>query len=658
MLSNNVNPVVGLSYRPLPETPPSGQAAAHPSMRLLEPNNDEFVRSVASPRLHHSSEALREVKHDVRQFQASGDRSLQQLRDLEVALNHWEASQPREFAKRGGMVAELRTAIDAYKQQLHEQAPSHANLDVKWLDGLRAGSMALQGDVKVWMQNLEDLHTRRPDEFAACLQQSTDALYSHLEAQWAKQHGTPPTASDVAGMPQWQEYTAMLRERFAGLDTIRPNLTAEENGVAILKTQTQLLALQRAQEALQASLADGVSHQGDVGLLRTQLLAGMVEGLIALQQADDDSALWSRPSAADSGGRLSVEAGAKASTDFEAPASKGELLRGKGISGEAVLEAFANIEMSVSGSRAGAAGEAEGSLRLYGESTARAEVSGSFEPFALSGSIGREEADGDTAASANPVLSLNVSAELSSKLGLEAQGSVTLGSLLKLDAEGRAEVGASAEVSGTAAIDKRSDGLGVRLEGQAEAFAGLKAEGTLTANLLHSKYADAHGLTASVTGSANVGLGATAEGKLVASPGQFEMGGEVGTTLGVGGNIGWNSKVDVNASTAYAYELASAAMARFDALRASQLDHDAKTSGNESQLNRLAANLQSHIDATSQKLDALNSAGVESRIRKVDGFAAGDGAQAAAGLAAQMALVGTGADLSHDIKITALNLRA
>ncbi|ETH20449.1 T3SS cytotoxic effector BteA, partial [Bordetella pertussis CHLA-13] len=356
------------------------------------------------------------------------------------------------------------------------------------------------------------------------------------------------------------------------------------------------------------------------------------------------------------GGRLSVEAGAKASTDFEAPASKGELLRGKGISGEAVLEAFANIEMSVSGSRAGAAGEAEGSLRLYGESTARAEVSGSFEPFALSGSIGREEADGDTAASANPVLSLNVSAELSSKLGLEAQGSVTLGSLLKLDAEGRAEVGASAEVSGAAAIDKRSDGLSVRLEAQAEAFAGLKAEGTLTANLLHSKYADAHGLTASVTGSAaNVGLGATAEGKLVASPGQFEMGGEVGTTLGVGGNIGWNSKVDVNASTAYAYELASAAMARFDALRASQLDHDAKTSGNESQLNRLAANLQSHIDATSQKLDALNSA---SRIRKVDGFAAGDGAQAAAGLAAQMALVGTGADLSHDIKITALNLRA
>ncbi len=658
MLSNNVNPVVGLSYRPLPETPPSGQAAAHPSMRLLEPNNDEFVRSVASPRLRHSSEALREVKHDVRQFQASGDRSLQQLRDLEVALDHWEASQPREFAKRGGMVAELRTAIDAYKQQLREHAPSHASLDVKWLDGLRAGSMALQNDVKVWMQNLEDLRTRRPDEFAARLQQSTDALYSHLEAQWATQHGAPPTASDVAGMPQWREYTAMLRERFAGLDTIRPNLTAEENAVAILKTQTQLLALQRAQEALQASLADGVSHQGDVGLLRTQLLAGMVEGLIALQQSDDDSALWSRPPAADSGGRLSVETGAKTSTDFEAPAGKAEWLRGKGISGEAVLEAFANIEMSVSGSRAGAAGEAEGSLRLYGESTARAEVSGSFEPFALSGNIGREEADGDTETSSNAVLSLNVSAELSSKLGLETQGSVTLGSLLKLDAEGRAEVGASAEVSGTAAIEKRSDGVGVRLEGQAEAFMGMKAEGTLTANLLHSKYAETHGLTASVTGSANVGLGATAEGKLVASPGQFEMGGEVGTTLGVGGNIGWNSKVDVNASAAYAYELASAAMARFDALRASQLDHDAKTSGNDSQLNRLADNLQSHIDATSHKLDALNSAGIENRIRKVDGAAAGDGAQAAAGLAAQMALVGTGADLSHDIKITALNLRA
>ena len=94
--------------------------------------------------------------------------------------------------------------------------------------------------------------------------------------------------------------------------------------------------------------------------------------------------------------------------------------------------------------------------------------------------------------------------------------------------------------------------------------------------------------------------GATAEGSWWPAPASSKWAARVGTTLGVGGNIGWNSKVDVNASTAYAYELASAAMARFDALRASQLDHDAKTSGNESQLNRLAANLQSHIDATSQ----------------------------------------------------------
>ncbi|PAX95113.1 hypothetical protein CKW48_21800, partial [Bordetella pertussis] len=38
-----------------------------------------------------------------------------------------------------------------------------------------------------------------------------------------------------------------------------------------------------------------------------------------------------------------------------------------------------------------------------------------------------------------------------------------------------------------AAIDKRSDGLSVRLEAQAEAFAALKAEGTLTANLLRRR---------------------------------------------------------------------------------------------------------------------------------------------------------------------------
>ena len=198
------------------------------------------------------------------------------------------------------------------------------------------------------------------------------------------------------------------------------------------------------------------------------------------------------------------------------------------------------------------------------------------------------------------MLSLNVSAELSSKLGLEAQGSVTLGSLLDWMPKDARKSAPAPRSRARRRSTSAATASACAWRARPRPSAGLKAEGTLTANLLHSKYADAHGLTASVTGSANVGLGATAEGKLVASPGQFEMGGEVGTTLGVGGNIGWNSKVDVNASTAYAYELASAAMARFDALRASQLDHDAKTSGNESQLNRLAANLQSHIDATSQ----------------------------------------------------------
>ena len=113
-------------------------------------------------------------------------------------------------------------------------------------------------------------------------------------------------------------------------------------------------------------------------------------------------------------------------------------------------------------------------------------------------------------------------------------------------------------------------------------------------------------------------------------------GGGVGTTLGVGGNIGWNSKVDVNASTAYAYELASAAW-RFDALRASQLDHDAKTSGNEP---AQPPGGQPAIAHRPPRNWMLNSAGV-SRSRRWTGLPPAT-AQAAAGLAAQMALVGNG----------------
>ena len=132
--------------------------------------------------------------------------------------------------------------------------------------------------------------------------------------------------------------------------------------------------------------------------------------------------------------------------------------------------------MSVSGSRAGAAGEAENSLRLYGESTARARCPGR-STFACQAASGAREADGDTAASASPVLSLNVSRRAVEQAGAGSPGlSDAEPSLLKLDAEGRAEVGASAEVSGTAAIDKRNDGLGDAPGGQAEAFPGLKAE--------------------------------------------------------------------------------------------------------------------------------------------------------------------------------------
>ena len=62
----------------------------------------------------------------------------------------------------------------------------------------------------------------------------------------------------VAGMPQWQEYPAMLRRRFAGLDTRRLNLTAEENASPSSNADATGFAAGAGSAA--GRLADGVSH--------------------------------------------------------------------------------------------------------------------------------------------------------------------------------------------------------------------------------------------------------------------------------------------------------------------------------------------------------------------------------------------------------------
>lgn len=651
-----LNPARTLSNGDEPAQQPATARLGSARLRLLDAGNREFEREIRRGIGHVQSRELKAVRQAVRQYQNGKSPSLAGLAKIEQALQFWIDSGKNRSRQQDPVLKQLVADIAARRHTLGQggRAPS---FQLSWLcnaQGLVNQPVESNQQIRQWCSELAGLQKEGAhDLFRHELQRGLDLVYGVSETMTARRLDRVPTREEVIDSHEWKTFCGLLRDRFPDEVTLRPQATAEENGRDILLTHSQLLELTHLKEVLALSMEQKVSQQGEIGLLRTELLTALVDGLDEpwLEREEQEKALWQGEAKSGKHYQTGVRAELKSPLATAGKELKpGEPVSQKAFSGlglvsaSALVEAFAKIEIGKwEGSRDTPVGEFAGKVALTQENKASAKaelVVGKAEgslvfnapPRILNDTTGDRYKPGPHDVS---LLRISASAELVSKLGLSAEASWTVGNLLDLKVAGGAEVGVNAKLeTGVAAIMTPSGPI-LSATANASAFAGLKAEGSAQLNLFKSQYADAHSVSVKARAALNLGVGAVAGATAAIGPNGAKLHTTLGVTLGVGTEVGWEGGVNAMATKAYALELAARAVNAFDQRKGERLEELAMASGNDHRLFELAQRVESRIGTLTSQLDELQLAASANRIRMQDSLidpdiAAGRGAMAQA----------------------------
>ncbi|MGY3855702.1 hypothetical protein ACW5W8_23305 [Aeromonas aquatilis] len=622
---------------PTPDpTPPATARLGNARLRLLDAGNREFEKGIRRGVGHQQSQEFKAVKQAVRHYQAQPTPSLVGLAKIEQALQFWLDSGKNRSRQQDPVLQKLVDDI-AVRRQALQQGGKPPSFQLAWVcneQGRVNQPIESNQQIRQWCSELAHLQQEGANDlFRRELQGGLDLMFGVSEGMMARRLERAPTREEVAASHEWQLFCGTLRQALPALGELKPQATAEENGRDILLTHSQLLELGHLKEVLELGLEQKVSQQGEIGLLRTELLTALVDGLEEpwLAREAQEKALWQ--GAATSGKHYQTGVRAELKSPLSATSKEwkpGEPVSQKAFSGlglvsaSALVEAFAKIEIGKWEGRSDTpAGAFAGKVALTQENKAsakaelvigKAEGSLAFNPAPkiVNDTEGKRYTPGRHDLS---LLRIGASAELVSKLGLSAEGSWTIGNLLNAKLAGSAEVGVNAKMEAGAAAIMTPNGPVVSVMANASAFAGLKAEGSAQLNLLKSQYADAYSLSAKVRASANLGVGASAGATAAFGPEGARFHTTLGVTLGVGSDVGWEGGVNAMATKAYALELAARAVTNFDQRKGERLDGLAMAAGNENRLFELAQRVDSRIAALGGQLDELQLAASENRIR-------------------------------------------
>ena len=622
---------------PTPDaTPPATARLGNARLRLLDAGNREFEKGIRRGVGHQQSQEFKAVKQAVRHYQAQPTPSLAGLAKIEQALQFWLDSGKNRSRQQDPVLQKLVDDI-AVRRQALQQGGKPPSFQLAWVcneQGRVNQPIESNQQIRQWCSELAHLQQEGANDlFRRELQGGLDLMFGVSEGMMARRLERAPTREEVAASHEWQLFCGTLRQALPALGELKPQATAEENGRDILLTHSQLLELGHLKEVLELGLEQKVSQQGEIGLLRTELLTALVDGLEEpwLAREAQEKALWQ--GAATSGKHYQTGVRAELKSPLSAASKEwkpGEPVSQKTFSGlglvsaSALVEAFAKIEIGKwEGRRDTPVGAFAGKVALTQENKAsakaelvigKAEGSLAFNPAPkiVNDTEGKRYTPGRHDLS---LLRIGASAELVSKLGLSAEGSWTIGNLLNAKLAGSAEVGVNAKMEAGAAAIMTPNGPVVSVTANASAFAGLKAEGSAQLNLLKSQYADAYSLSAKVRASANLGVGASAGATAAFGPEGARFHTTLGVTLGVGSDVGWEGGVNAMATKAYALELAARAVTNFDQRKGERLDGLAMAAGNENRLFELAQRVDSRIAALGGQLDELQLAASENRIR-------------------------------------------
>ncbi|MDX7744841.1 hypothetical protein [Aeromonas veronii] len=617
-------------------TPPATARLGNARLRLLDAGSREFDRGIRRGIGHRQSPELKAVKQAVRHYQAQPTPSLAGLAKIEQALQFWIDSGKNRSRQQDPVLQKLVDDI-AVRRQALAQGGKPPSFQLAWVcneQGRVNQPIESNQQIRQWCSEWARLQQEGANDlFKQELQGGLDLMFGVSEGMMARRLERAPTREEVAASHEWQLFCGTLRQALPALGELKPQATAEENGRDILLTHSQLLELGHLKEVLDLSIQQQVSKQGEIGLLRTELLTALVDGLDEpwLESEAQEKALWQGEAASGKHYQSGVRAELKSPLSAASKELKpGEPVSQKAfgglglVSASALVEAFAKIEIGKwEGRRDTPVGEFAGKVALTQENKASAKaelVIGKAEGSLVFNPVNKivNDTDGSRYTPGPHDLSLlriGASAELVSRLGLSVEGSWTIGNLLNAKLAGSAEVVANAKLEAGAAAIMTPNGPVVSVTANASAFAGMKAEGSAQFNLLKSQYADAYSLSAKVRASANLGVGASAGATAAFGPEGAKFHTTLGVTLGVGSDVGWEGGVNAMAAKAYALELAARAVSNFDQRKGELLDGLAMAAGNENRLFELAQRVDNRIVTLATQLEELQLAASENRIR-------------------------------------------
>ncbi|HHX8467197.1 TPA: hypothetical protein ACVO0H_003824 [Vibrio diabolicus] len=449
-----------------------------------------------------------------------------------------------------------------------------ANLDfdvssIKGTDGKLNSNLGCMIEIEQWLKKLSLTCGRRHSNRALpYLEKAIDVIYSEVEAELYRQSGNNSSAYEASAVTKhlvWKFFVARVTKKFGSVvKVIQPHRSHTESVRSKLINRTFFQMLHNKHEVLKRSHSS-ILASGELGQAKVEILDAQVNALrdAYFNHAKCNAELWpaindlfQKGNTRSVEGKVNLEDGsltfeasqalfAEAKVEFEKTWDFGKMKNQIKASAEMGARESSKFSAHAKFGKGGAAAFRNKKL----EETVSKNFTLDKSPGKAWETNKKQKANDGTSAVMQliPGIDLQIDAVLAAQMGMKLTVSheLSVADFMALKSEGELFVGATAKVQFTSTLNSANIFAGdevIKTKIGASAFVGAKASGTSTFTL---KARGMNMLSGSVTGSASVGLGASATLEaIVKGSGDFTFKAGAGATMGVGTNVGFGTMVN------------------------------------------------------------------------------------------------------------------